>query len=292
MNLLNEAVKHESFGKGNVVEYSDSYIKVRFPSGDKKFVYPDAFGMHLVLLNEKIAGRVEIIRQKSEKKRKKKERKLQKERALEYERQQRMLERERLMRNHRLSPVSQAVFWVGEEEQEKVFSEWRVFTSVRKSGQHKGKPNRLVRLHPNSACLITARKQDVAEEERRILGVFMVRENFLGKLCEDGFIPAHSRFRLRLSPEESEQLRFWTYYKNKRYPTNTTWNSGRHRYFDNVWMAQILRDILKMKKGSEEEEMLEDFIEHFHHLNQLEDEELPEPEGALVELEKEKVEAN
>ncbi|HHY09835.1 MAG TPA: malate synthase [Firmicutes bacterium] len=286
MNLLNEAVKHESFGEGNVVEYTDSYIKVRFPLGEKKFVFPDAFGIHLTLLDEKIASRVEAIKQKVEEKRAKKEKKRQKERALEYERQQRMLERERLMRSHRLSPASQAVFWVDEEEEERIFTEWQVFTSVRKSGKHKGKPNRLVRLHPNSACLITAREPDVPEEERRILGVFMVRENFLGKLSEDGFIPAHSRFRLRLSPEESKKMLFWKYYKNKRYPTNMTWNSGRHRYFDNVWMAQILRDILELKKGSAEEEMLEDFIEHFHHLNQLEDEELPEPSGALFQIEK------
>ncbi len=139
-----------------------------------------------------------------------------------------------------------------------------MFTSLRQSGEHEGRPNRLVRLHQNSGCLITAREADVPEQERRILGVFMVEENFIGKLCEDGYIPAHSRFRLRLSEEESEKLRFWTYYRNKRYPpTNTTWNSGRHRYFDNIWMAQILRDIAALKKDAKEKKTAERFYRAF-----------------------------
>ncbi len=108
----------------------------------------------------------------------------------------------------------------------------------------------MVRLHQNSGCLITAREADVPEQERRILGVFMVEENFIGKLCEDGYIPAHSRFRLRLSEEESEKLRFGPTTAISVTPTNTTWNSGRHRYFDNIWMAQILRDIAALKKDA------------------------------------------
>ncbi len=285
MKLLNEQVKHDMFGKGSVVEYTDSYIEVDFQDGKKKFVFPDAFGEHLILQNSKIASRVAALKKEIMKERHKEELELEQQRMEEYAKQQRLLERERLMRNHRLTPVSQAVFWVeDEEEEEQVFTDWRVFTSLRQSGEHEGRPNRLVRLHQNSGCLITAREADVPEQERRILGVFMVEENFIGKLCEDGYIPAHSRFRLRLSEEESEKLRFWTYYRNKRYPTNTTWNSGRHRYFDNIWMAQILRDIAALKKDAKEKKLLKDFIEHFLYLNQLEEGDLGEPDGALVRM--------
>lgn len=284
MNLLNEQVKHEMFGKGSVVEYTDSYIEVDFPDGKKRFVFPDAFGEHLILENSKIASRVESLKKEILQERHKEELELERQRIEEYEKQQRLLERERLMRNHRLTPVSQAVFWVDAEEEEEVFTDWRVFTSLRQSGEHEGRPNRLVRLHQNSGCLITAREPDIPERERRILGVFMVEENFIGKLCEDGYIPAHSRFRLRLSEAESEKLHFWTYYRNKRYPTNTTWNSGRHRYFDNIWMAQILKDIAALRKGAEDKKLMKDFIEHFLYLNQLDASDVVEPDGALVRM--------
>ena len=61
-----------------------------------------------------------------------------------------------------------------------------------------------------------------------------------------------------------------------------TWNSGRHRYFDNVWMAQILQDIVALKNGSEEVELAQSFLEHFCDMNRLKETDLPSPNGALV----------
>ncbi len=282
MDLLNEQVTHRRFGKGNVVAYDDGYVEVRFPSGIKKFVFPDVFGTHLLLVNPKLAKQVDGVKLKIEKERQKEDAELEVMRAIEEARRQRVRERERLLKNHKLSPVSQAAFWCDDEEQERVFSEWRVFTSLKKSGVNKGEPNRLVRLHQNSCCLITAREPDVPEKDRRVVGLFMVGELFVGKLCEDGYIPAHSEYRLRLSEEESRKILFWNYYVNERYPRNMTWNSGRHRYFDNVWMAQILQDIVALKNGSEEVELAQSFLEHFCDMNRLKETDLPSPNGALV----------
>ncbi len=110
VKLLNEQVKHDMFGKGSVVEYTDSYIEVDFQDGKKKFVFPDAFGEHLILQNSKIASRVAALKKEIMKERHKEELELEQQRMEEYAKQQRLLERERLMRNHRLTPVSQAVF--------------------------------------------------------------------------------------------------------------------------------------------------------------------------------------
>ncbi len=46
---------------------------------------------------------------------------------------------------------------------------------------------------------------------------------------------------------------------NKNFPTRITWNSGRQRYFDNIWMAQILRDIVSLKKKPGESESAQRF---------------------------------
>lgn len=284
MDLLNMQVRHESFGEGKVVEQSDTILEVCFESGCKKFVFPDAFGAFLIPVDQDEATLVKNMKRKIDDERHKEEIEFQKQQKKEYEALQRTLEYKKLLKNHKLSPASQAVFWCGDEEQEKVFSEWQVFTSRRKSGENKGKPNRLIRLHQNSACLITERASDIPEKERRITGVFMVNENFVGRKCEDGFIPAHSEYRIKLSKEESKEMLFWNYYVNERSPQNMTWNSGRHRYFDNVWMAQILQDIVNKRKGTDGFEIAQEFLNHFCEMNQISLAELPEPNGALVRV--------
>src|SRR5690554_5472711 len=125
MDLLNEQVTHDSFGKGTVVEYTDSYIRVDFPKGEKRFIYPDALGEFLFLVDEEIAKQAQSYKEKVEAEREKERIAQAKQDAIEEEKRQRRLERERIMKNHKLSPVSQAAFWVDEEEAEKVFTEWR-----------------------------------------------------------------------------------------------------------------------------------------------------------------------
>lgn len=284
MKLVNQHVRHESFGQGQIVKQTETYIEVSFPSGKKKFIYPDAFGSFLILEDEKTADLVDEIKQEVKQERKLEREELEKQRAIEEEKRQRLLERERLMRDYKLSPASQVVFWVDTDEQKEVFNEWQVSTGVKKSGVNEGQPNRLVRLHQNSVCIITVREPNQPEKERRIVGLFAVDEGFIGRLAEDGNIPAHPHYRFEFSEAQSQNLLFWNYYVNERYPRNMTWNSGRHRYFENVWMAQILQDLIKLKQDSVKLGVLEEFFEYFCQLNRLDPEEIPEPNGVLQRL--------
>ena len=215
---------------------------------------------------------------------KKKNRKKEEEKKLQRKEQQLRLEHEKLMKNHKLHPESQMVFWCDTEEQNRSFTEWKVFTGVIKSGDNKGKPNKPIRLHQNSVCLLTARDSSMPEKDRRILGVYMVNEDFIGKLCEDGYIPAHSEYRLQLTEQESDQMLFWKYYVNEKSPHKMTWNTGKYRYFNNEWMAQILLDIVSLKSDTQEQELAQHFFEHFCRMNQIMKEELPEPNGALMRI--------
>ena len=282
MDLVNKQVTHKSFGKGSVVEYNDSYVAVNFSFGNKEFIFPDAFGKYLTLTDQRTAS---LVRKKIQK-RKEEKLKLKKLKALQCEKQKNLLE-DRLVRNRitkKIHPSSQAVFWCKAQDQDSVFKEWKIFTGVIKSGEKKGQPNRLVRINQNSACLLTARDPDMQEKGRYILGAYMVNEAFIGKLCEDGYIPAHSEFRLRLSEDESKKMLFWNYYVNKRYPHKMTWNTGRNRYFDNIWMAQILYDIVSLRKKPQERECAQRFLEYFCHMNRIKEEELPKPNGALMRI--------
>ncbi|MGM0903963.1 MAG: malate synthase [Bacillota bacterium] len=284
MNLINKKVTHKRFGMGSIVQHNDSSIEIHFATETKKFVYPDVFGEHLILHDKSVANSLEKIIQAKETERKAAEWKKEEEKKQQRKNQELRLEHEKLMKKHKLHPESQMVFWCDTEEQSSSLSEWQVFSGEIKSGANKGKPNKPIRLHQNSAVLLTAIDSSMPEKDRRILGVYMVNENFIGKLCDDGYIPAHSKYRLQLTEQESDQMLFWKYYVNEKTPHKMTWNTGKYRYFDNLWMAQILLDIVSLKSDPKERELAQQFFEHYCKMNQITDRELPKPDGALMRI--------
>ena len=284
MNLINKTVTHKRFGQGSIVKHNDSSIEIHFASEKKKFVYPDVFGEHLKIHDKSAANSLEKIIQKKEMERREDESKKEDEKKLQRKKQELRLEHEKLMKKHKLHPESQMVFWCDTEEENSSLSEWKVFSGEIKSGNNKGKPNKPIRMHQNSAVLLTAIDPSMPEKDRRILGVYMVNENFIGKLSEDGYIPAHSKYRIKLTEQESDRMLFWEYYVNEKSPNKMTWNTGKYRYFENSWMAQILHDIVSLKTDPEEREMAQQFFDHFCKMNQIIEQELPKPNGALKRI--------
>ncbi len=284
MNLINKKVTHKRFGIGSIVKHNDSSIEINFETENKKFVFPDVFGQYLTLHDKNDAKSLELIIKEKVKEQKEEENRKEEEKKLQRKKQELRLEHEKLMKNHKLHPESQMVFWCDTEERDSSLSEWKVFAGKVKSGNNKGKPNKPIRLHQNSAVLLTAVDSSVPEKDRRILGVYMVHEDFVGKLCEDGYIPAHSVYKIELTEEESDQLRFWKYYVDVKSPEKVTWNSGKYRYFNNLWMAQILNDIVALKTEPKEKELAQQFFKHFCKMNQITAQELPEPNGALTRM--------
>jgi len=280
VDLVNEKVLHGTFGKGNVISCDEEYIKIDFDSGRKKFVFPDAFKKYMTLADEEAFKFVKSKIQENEDERIKKESQLKQERALSRERQ-RVLEQKQQIKKVKTHPELQSVFWCKDGEEKQVFTEWRVSTGNIKNGENKGQPRSLARMDQKSACLLTKRESDLPEKRRRILGVFMVATDFNGKSNEDGYIPAHPDYRIELSKEESEKMSFWNYYSNKKLPKTTIWNSGRQRYFDNIWMAQILKDIVSLKEDLEEKQYAQRFLEYFCKVNLINVAELPEADGPL-----------
>ncbi|AXF54993.1 malate synthase [Salicibibacter kimchii] len=277
MNLINEEITHKVFGQGDIVDQDESSVTVNFNEDTKKFVYPDAFGKFITLKDRDTAQSLKkvISKRETEKQELEKKREEEKER-LALEQQVR-----KKLKNHKIHESSQIVFWLDEEEQQSVFTDWKVSTGKVQSGKNKGEPNRPARLRPNSASLLTAKKSDKPETERQILGLYMVDETFTGNLGDDGMLPAHSEFRIKLTDQETEKMLFWNYCSNKNYPHRMTWNSGKYRYFDNVWVAQILKDIIALKTGEEEVRAAENFLKYFCKMNALDMDNIPEANGTL-----------
>src|SRR5690625_291925 len=273
MDLLNKEITHKVFGEGDIVDQDESFITIEFSDDVKKFVYPDAFGTFITLKDRDTAKSLKKIISKREKEKAKLEKKREKEReqqALEQERREKL-------KNNKIHESSQIVFWLDEEEQENVFTDWQVSTGKIQSGKSKGQPNRPARLGLNSAGLLTARDSDQPETERQIIGIYIVGE----MLGDDGMVSAHSEYRIKLTEQEAEKMLFWNYYINKNYPHRMTWNSGKYRYYDNVWTAQILKDIIELKRDEEEIKEVESFLEYLCKINALDINNIPEANGAL-----------
>lgn len=277
MNLINEEITHKVFGEGNIVDHEESIITIEFNEDIKKFVYPDAFGEFITLNDQSTAKTFEKVFLKREREEEALEMKREKEReqqALEQQRQEKL-------KNQRIHESSQIVFWLDEEEQQNIFVDWQVSTGKVQSGDNKGQPNRAPRLRPNSAGLLTARESDQPETERLILGLYMVNEMFSGNHSDDGMVPSHAEFRIELTDQEAQQMPFWNYYINQNHPHRTSWNSGKYRYFDNVWTAQILKDIIALKTDEEKIKEAQNFLEYFCQMNALDMDNIPEANGAL-----------
>jgi hypothetical protein len=281
MDLIDKKVVHKSFGEGNIIDQDEKFITISFKTENKKFIYPDAFGKFLKLEDRDAASSLKKVITKIELEQEKQEKEQQEAREQKILEQQRLDEHKKLMKNHKLHPVSQLVFWLEDEEKEQVFSEWQLFTGEIRSGKNEGKPNKAVRLHQNSAVVLTERSPEEDEKERKILGIYMVNETFIGKLADDGMIPAHSEFKIKLTEDESEKMLFWNYYLNEKYPDRMTWNTGKYRYFNNIWTAQILKDIINLRENTEDAAFAQEFLEHFCRMNLIEVDEIPEREGAL-----------
>lgn len=248
MNLINKKVTHKSFGEGKVVNQQNTVLEIAFGKQHKKFVYPDVFEVHLKIADDNAMAAIQKMI--AEKRAVEKQQEQDKQLAVEAIREQRSLEQEsdRIMRNLKLHAESQLVVQLTKEEAAQALSDWTVFMSQIKSGVNKGKPNKPSRLHENSAVLLTTLDEGAKESERRIVGMYMTKESFIGKHSEDGEVPAHSKLKIALTEKESKAMPFWAFYYNKKTPDKINWGAGDQRYFDNEVMAQILRELVNVKR--------------------------------------------
>lgn len=257
MSLIGQTVRHRSFGKGIIEALTDSMVTICFPQGEKKFIYPEAFGQFLVLKDQAMQKQIEDMLNA---KKKKEER--------EQQATQDALDQIQKMRTLKITSNSQAAFDIKcETEDQNIFLSWKVSTGHYLSGYSKGEPRIPSRLKPNSACLLTGCPQGAPETDRRIIGVFMVKEDFFGDLCSDGIIEGHERYRISLQKEET--MPFWSYFPEKERPQR--WGSTVFRYFANECMQQILFDLPKSICGAERREAAQEFYRHFCKINRLPD---------------------
>ena len=256
MQLVGQAVKHISFGKGIVTGLSSdgSIISILFSKGEKRFFYPEAFVRYLTLKDAEKQKKITA----------KYNQQLQAEEAnwkAECEEQ----ERRRQLKNIKILPNSQAAFHVSIDDFNETFESGRISTGCYLSGHSKGEPRIPNRLKPNSGCMLTGIPKGGQEKDRLILGAFMVAEDFLGEYCHDGFVNVHETHRILLPLKFA--LPYWDYFENDGvFPR---WGNIPFKYFSNSIMQQVLLQITSLFAETEKEEIATAFYQYFCRINHL-----------------------
>ena len=254
MQLIGQAIRHDTFGKGIVTDWDEKVLTVCFPVGDKKFIYPDAFAHHLTLKNSAAQQKIQSLLDAQAAKKEAAHQALQKRQ-----------ERKHFLAELKISPNAQAAFHLTGEQETALFSQWTVSTGTYLSGYSKGEPRVPDRLKPNSMCLLTRRDPGTPERSRRIIGLFMVEELFLGSQCRDGVVKAHPLHRLVLPA--GEQPLFWPYFTQD--PARQRWGNTALKYFSNQTGEAILLDLLERGGSPERQALLRRFYQYFCTLNRL-----------------------
>lgn len=252
--MIGERVSHKIFGEGVITACSDSRITVRFRDTEKKFVYPDAMIKYLTPENSAVRKKANAAVEARNAEKKAKLQNIFKE----------QLKRTALL-NMKISENSHAAFDVSYGQTERALSRWTVSTGRYISGSSKGKPRIPTRLKPNSLCLITSRRETEPEALRRIAGIFMVREDFIGSYCDTGEITAHPKYRIAL--REGSQPAFWQYFSDSS--ANKRWGNTEFKYFSRSTAERILSDLTDKLRDAEEYRSINAFYEYFRMINHI-----------------------
>lgn len=262
MQLQGKAINHVKFGNGIIKELRDKYLIVDFVNEERKFLFPNVFAGFLSLTDKNAQLEIESMITDV----------ITKERN---EVEEGLNEQERIIRIQKLKvhPNSQAAFGLIQNNKKDVFESWSVYSGAYLSGHSKGEAKQPIRMKLNSACLLTECAKGEAEKERRIIGAFMVRDDFDGRACNNGQIESHSTYRIRLN--EREMLPYYKYFESDTKVHN--WGNTEYKYFSNEIMQCILRDMQKEVSGAERQQQVNEFYQYFCYVNKLKEVQNTEP---------------
>jgi len=252
--LLGQTVKHISFGKGIISNLSGNIVTVKFSVGEKKFLFPEAFSKFLTLKDTN--RQAEITEKYNEKIRDKQTKNKELIQIHEYKKK---------ILTMKITPNSQAAFDISMNEFEKIMESGMLSTGLYLSGYSKGRVRIPSRLKPNSVCLVTGLTDTEKEIERRILGAFMVKDDFFGDQCSNGIVEGHDKYKVYIPADVN--LPYWSYFENNG--SVPCWSKVPFRYFPNITMKKILLDMTELLAGTKQEAVINEFYRYFCEINRL-----------------------
>jgi hypothetical protein len=159
---------------------------------------------------------------------------------------------------------------------------WEADAGVYQNGKKAGTSKKMLDAQINSLAILTTRNPHAKDDTRYIFGVFLVNKYYEGDDTTSGCVTANQNYKIEMTPQEAEKLKFWNYYFNPNKPSKMVFGSGLFRYISDIQSAQILKDICKIKAGTKDAENALNLFEYFCKINGLEKNKLPTPSGAFV----------
>ena len=140
---------------------------------------------------------------------------------------------------------------------------WRIGCGMVVNGKNKGKPNRLLGVRTNSLCVLTSTDPQANSHDRFIFAAFLVLRADEGSDTVAGYVEAHPNYRISFTPEEAKKLKFWNYYRNNSEKAPYQWGNNLFRYLNDEIAVKILKDIVKVKENTAEEQNAKTMLERF-----------------------------
>ena len=129
-----------------------------------------------------------------------------------------------------------------------------------------GLPMALNKAQVGSLAVMTTRPvvdgEEVPQEKTQIFGVFLIAKHD-DKSSIGGSVSAHPKYRIELTPKESEKVLFWKFHRNVENPTKPFWGTGLHRYLNDMECCQILREIANVVKNPDKKALAVELLEKF-----------------------------
>lgn len=160
--------------------------------------------------------------------------------------------------------------------------DWKADAGWVHTGKRKGTPMSLKKVQTNSLAVLTTRLPNETEKNRFVFAVFLVDDSYEGDARAAGYVSTESKYKIQMTPNEAQKIKFWDYYFCVNAPDVIKFGSGLHRYLSDGQAAQILRDIARVKKGTEQEELAQEFFEHFCKINGVDIADVSQNNGALM----------
>ena len=166
-----------------------------------------------------------------------------------------------------------------------IFKDWEVNAGSKLTKKSRGKGNKITGTKEGGLCIITTRLPGTKEEDRIIIGLFLIDEVYTGDDDYDpswGSVYADKKYRLEFTPTESANMKLWKYYRNSKSPDKPRWGTGLIRYCEDEIAVQILKDAISLKRGTRDEKLTIDFLGEYCIRNKVAPSKVGNPNGALT----------
>lgn len=125
------------------------------------------------------------------------------------------------------------------------------------------KPIKMTNARVNRLCVLTTKQQKELEADRKIFAAFIISEVEVGDEKVEGNVHAHAKYRIDLTPEEAEHVRFWDFHKNKSKPETPFWGSGLLRYVTDAQSINIIKAMMEAAVEPEKKAHILEVLEYY-----------------------------